>query len=155
MEIGELVDARRFTLRKEEKLRHKQLLDALFGAEGSSLYSYPLRMQYRAVSREELQRSFRDKLPSRIGPMQLMISVPKRKMRHAVDRVYLRRRIREAYRLHRLPVKALVESREDLRTVSLSFVYTGDEKCEYAKIEKSMKVLLGRLNQALTPRTDS
>ena len=93
-------EAVRLTLRKAEKLRHKSLVENLF-KEGFSVYEFPLRMQVRALSEDELESSFRNGAPDGIAPLQMLVTVPKKKRRHAVDRVLMRRRIREAYRLGR------------------------------------------------------
>ena len=134
----------RLTLGKDEKLRHKTLVDALF-AEGKSLYDFPLRLTYRILDDAGLRASFRREPPERIGPMQMLITVPKKKLRRAVDRVRMRRLIREAYRLNRKGLKLEAAGNPDVRTVSMAFVYLGNEKTDYATVEKKMKRLLGKI----------
>ncbi|MDE6558429.1 MAG: ribonuclease P protein component, partial [Muribaculaceae bacterium] len=120
----------RFTFPKSEKLRHKILVDSLFRS-GGSLFDYPLKLQYRALTEQELEDSFRIGVPDKIAPLQLMITVPKKKRRHAVDRVLMRRRIREAYRLHRRPLRRLIEDTPEIRTLSLALIYIADENVDY------------------------
>lgn len=146
----------RLTLRKEEKLRHKRLVEDLFNS-GESFYDYPLRMVWRRLSDEELDASFRAARPERIGPVQMLITIPKRKIRHAVDRVLMRRRIREAYRLHRLPLKnslisesssyagSSAESTPQSGTLSIAFIYIADKTLPYSLIEEKMQRLLAKL----------
>lgn len=78
-----------------------------------------------------------------------MISVPKKRLRHAVDRVTMRRRIREAYRLHRdlhpLPPDARID---------LAFVYVDSRLQPYAKIASAMEKLLMQI-QATTTKTEN
>ena len=138
----------RFTLRKPEKLRHKNLVDPLF-REGKSSYCYPLRMVWRQLSAEDLKAAFRNGLPREIGPVQMMITVPKKKRRRAVDRVLMRRRIREAYRLSRLPMIETAKASANGGTISVSFIYMATENTRYTKIERSMKILLSRLTEEL------
>lgn len=115
-------ESTRLTLSKSCKLRHRSLVDKLF-SEGKTLYQYPIRLSFKALSDEELKCSFRHSVPDRIGPVQFLITVPKKKVRHAVDRVLMRRRIREAIRL-RLPLlKDYVAARENVRTLSLAWIY--------------------------------
>lgn len=136
--------ARRLTLRKGEKLRHRSLVETLF-REGENLYEFPLRLTWRALGEGELEKTFRDRVPSRIDPLQMLITVPKKKRRHAVDRVLMRRRIREAYRLHRLPLRDAVEANPDFRTLGMAIIYIHHENLPYAVIEKKMKSLFRKL----------
>ncbi len=43
--------------------------------------------------------------PADVGALQMLVTVPKKKRRRAVDRVLMRRRIREAYRINRRPLR--------------------------------------------------
>lgn len=140
--IGE--EKRRFTLGKSEKLRHRSLVEALF-TSGKKLYDFPLRALWRALSEEELEASFRIAVPDGIGRLQMMITVPKRKRKRAVDRVLLRRRIREAYRLNRHILKDALDRHPEIRTLDISFIYLHDENCDYAKIQRRMQKILSRI----------
>ena len=44
----------RLTLRKEERLRLRTLVDSLF-KEGKTIYEFPLRLTWRAVTQEDLE----------------------------------------------------------------------------------------------------
>lgn len=74
------------------------------------------------------------------APVAFLISVPKKRLRHAVDRVLMRRRIREAYRLghqqYTLP--------EGLR-VDLAFVYVADRVKSYRSVEKAVHRILSAM----------
>lgn len=133
---------------KAEKLRLKTLVEGLFES-GEVLYDFPLRMSFRAISPRELEESFRTGAPEGIGPVQMLVTVPKRKRKRAVDRVLLRRRIREAYRLNRGELRSLVESTDEIGTLSLAFIYIHDDNTDYALIEKKMKRLLGKLEERI------
>lgn len=142
----------RFTLRKSAKLRHRTLVQGLF-EKGRSVYSGPLRLTYRPMTEEELSDSFRVEVPDLMGPVQMMITVPKKKRRHAVDRVLMRRRIREAFRLHYLPLRKTIEESPDIRTLSIAIVYMQSENVAYESIEESMKSALAKIIKRLTPQT--
>lgn len=129
---------------KREKLRHKTLVDGVF-AEGKTLYDYPLRVTYRALGRNELSGAFCDHVPERIGELQMLITVPKKKIRHAVDRVKIRRRIRESYRLNRLELQEAVNASDDIRTLGMAFIYLHKEEMDYSAIERKMKRLLQKI----------
>lgn len=136
----------RFTLKKDEKLRHKRLVEDLFSS-GQSVYEFPLRAQYRLISEIELKESFRAGVPEKLGRLQMLITVPKKKRRHAVDRVLMRRRIREAYRLNRLHLKESVESRENVGTLSIAFIYLSDKNLPYALIESRIQRILAKIEK--------
>lgn len=132
---------------KSERLRHKTLVDGVF-REGKTLYEYPLRVSYRVLGAEELQASFRDGVPGKIGLLQMMVTIPKKKLRHAVDRVRMRRLIREAYRLNRLPLRDTA-MKAGAGSVEMAFIYLHTEKADYAQIEKKMKRLLSKIGDAV------
>ena len=136
---------------KDEKLRHKSLVDALFKT-GKSFYEFPLRATWRKISAEDLNSNFRDHVPQGIGPIQLLITIPKKKRKKAVDRVLLRRRIREAYRLNRLELKQALEQDKDLGTFSLALVYIHNQNLPYQIIEEKIRKILKKLQAtALEP----
>jgi len=134
----------RYTLRKDEKLRHSRLVEDLF-AKGNTLYDFPLRLTWRFIDADKLISSFRSNTPPKIGCVQMLVTVPKKKRRHAVDRVLMRRRIREAYRLNRLPLKAVAKQLNNDGTLSLAFIYICDKNLPYSLIETKMKRLLSKL----------
>ncbi len=134
----------RLTLRKGEKLRHRSLVDPLF-REGHTLYEYPLRLTWRAIDEDDLENAFRDRIPERIDSLQILITVPKKKRRHAVDGVLMRRRIREAYCLNRLPLKRQLEASGKIRTLGMALIYLHDKNLPYSTIESKLKLLFKRL----------
>ncbi len=81
----------------------------------------------------------------------MLITVPKKKRRRAVDRVLMRRRIREAYRLNRLPLKAAVDADPRIGVLVIAFIYQTDTNLPYYKIERKMQRLLDKLARKLTP----
>lgn len=139
---------RRFTLGKGEKLRHRSLVEGLFHS-GSSIYEFPLRMMWRCLDHNELSANFRNMVPSQMGRIQMMITVPKKKRKRAVDRVLMRRRIREAYRLNRLELKNVAENLENGGTVSIAFIYMHNENLTFRTIERKMRSLLKKLEMKL------
>jgi len=78
----------KYTFKKEERLCNKRFLNSLFQS-GSSFILYPYKVSFAKSSHH---------LPF---PAQVVISVPKRRFRKAVDRNLIKRRIREAYRLQK------------------------------------------------------
>ena len=122
-----------FKLKKDEKLCSRTAVDLLFG-EGKSLMAFPLRAAYRLRPRGE-------------HPVQFLISIPKKRIRHAVGRVTLRRRVREAYRLNR---RELLQAPlgETGWGVDIAFVYLDSSLAPYSVINEKMISLLTRIAQA-------
>ncbi len=141
----------RLTLRKSSKLRHRTLVQDLF-QKGKSVYSGPLRITFRALSQEELEGSFRVKIPDLMGPVQFMITVPKKKRRHAVDRVLMRRRIREAFRLQWSPLRRMIQKDPAIRTLSLGIVYLHTENSDMESIYAAVGSALTKIRKKLYPQ---
>lgn len=132
-------------LYKREKLCSVTAIDRLFAARSSrgeiisdrygdvaSALAYPIRMVF-GTNR------------ARGGaPVKFLISVPKKKLRRAVDRVTMRRRIREAYRNARGSVENIADT--GIRT-DVVFIYIADRLVDYSRIEKSMTRLINLLPQ--------
>lgn len=120
---------RQFTLPKSTKLCSATAVDRLFARDASvGTVAYPLR----AVWRQAPERLHGD-------PVQFMITIPKKRLRHAVDRVTMRRRVREAYRLTRHDHTPRLQSGQHL---DIAFIYLADKLMPYAVIAKAMNRIL-------------
>ncbi len=118
----------RLKLHKSEKLCSLNAIDALFAGSGTKgALAFPLRMVWRTR-------------PGEPGgaPVRFFISVPKKRLRHAVDRVTMRRRIREAYRLNRDLIAPGV-------CADVAFIYVGGDLRPYDRVESAMRRLLPQL----------
>ena len=121
-----------FPLYKKEKLCSVVAIEQLFGRGGADFFFlvYPLR----AVARNNPRRKSD-------APVAFLISVPKKRLRHAVDRVRMRRLIREAYRLQ----KGAYPVAPGLR-LDLAFVYVADSLKSYASVAEAMRRILSSLS---------
>jgi len=77
------------------------------------------------------------------SPAQVLITVPKRSFKSAVDRNLIKRRIREAYRQKKqFLYNNLLEN--NLQIV-LAFIYVGKKPLDYTKAEEKIMLILQRL----------
>ena len=119
---------------KAEHLCLRNDIDALFSAGAKALTAYPLRVVYREVNHKE-------------GPkVKVLHSVPKRKLRHAVDRNRAKRQLREAYRLNK---QTLIETLGDKQGLHLAFMWLSDKPVDSKVIEKKVINLLHRIGEQL------
>lgn len=118
-----------YALGKQHKLCSLSAIDALFrngdGTQGA--LAFPLRMVW-------CDSKYRPEGDS--GFDRIMVSVPKKRLRHAVDRVKIRRLVREAYRLH------CDRSRKDRCPIDIAFIYVANTVLPYPTIEKAVVKLL-------------
>ncbi len=121
---------------KEEKLKSKKIIDALF-IEGRSVKSFPLRLVFKKTI-----------LPIDTITIQAGVSVSKRNFKRAVSRNRIKRLMRESYRLH----KHLIDTKG---TYAMLFIYTGREELTQMDLHKAMVKLLSRFNNATNSITKS
>ena len=115
---------------KTEKLCSTRDIERVFSTQGHGITAYPLRAVYTVTA-------------GKYEPTRFMISVPKKRHRHAVDRVLLRRRIREAYRLNRSLLNEPLAAAE--AHIDVAFIYLSEKIKPYAVIEAKMRELLSRI----------
>ena len=134
---------------KEERLHHRSLVEGLFRL-GKTFYEYPFKVAWRPLSGNDLEKNFRKNVPEGIGKLQVLITVPKKKRRRAVDRVLMRRRIRESYRLNRLDLREILEKRPGHGTMSVALIYLQDKNLPYNVVEEKIKAVLRKLESKIS-----
>ena len=122
------------TFRKEERLCSQKIIGELF-LTGSSFLCYPLKVVWNY---EQLWPPV---------PLQVVFSVPKRLFKKAHDRNLLKRRMREAYRIHKHELYELLEQNE--LQIAMMIVYIAKEELEYAEIERALIKVVGRFKNNL------
>lgn len=127
------------TFRKSEHLKRKLLIEEVF-TKGDAHNIYPYRLLYKEAD-----------VPSNY-PAQLGISVPKKRMKKAVDRNRIKRYVREAYRKNKHDLYEALERHE--KQYILFIIYVGKEDVDYTKTEEKIIVLLQRLVHALGKKND-
>ncbi len=124
---------------KAEHLCLKRDIDQLFTAGTRSAVSFPLRAIVR-------KRPHDGKSPR----VQVLISVAKRRLRHAVDRNRAKRQIREAYRLNK---EIIWEQLPEGVAVHLGLVWVADQPQDSALVQKRLVSLLHRVVEKIVPST--
>ena len=112
---------------KRERLVSQKLIDDLFNGSRSAV-AFPLRVVYKYKVRAEASE-----------PVQLLVSVPKKHFRHAVDRNRVKRQIREAYRHHKA---SLYEALPDGQQLLLAFVWLADRHFTTKVVERRVTTLI-------------
>jgi ribonuclease P protein component len=116
------------TFTKSERLCSKVIIDKVF-AGGKQIVGPSFKLIWMKAEEKEME------------PVQILISVPKRNFKKAVDRNKLKRRIREVYRKN----KNIVYKEIQAQTFYLMLIYTGKSMIEYKEIEEKITKLLQRL----------
>ena len=128
--------AERFTLSKEERICSKKLINELFTGNGRSMTAFPLRVVF-------MKRTIVDDQPR----AAMLVSVPKRYFKHAVDRNRVKRQVREAFRRNKSIITQNLTDDHD--AVAMAFVGLTNEKYPSSEVENRMVRLLTRISECL------
>lgn len=109
-----------FTYPKIEKLKSKITIDLLF-SKGKSVSKYPLRLVY-VESDYGIPEGSTQKL-------KMGVSVSKKNFKHAVDRNYFKRVLRETYRLNK---HLLIDNLD--KPYAIMFFYQTKDRLTYEEI---------------------
>ena len=122
----------------------RKLIDRLFVGGGSkSMSSFPLRLVFMVLDHndEALENNGAN---ADVADAQMLVSVPKRCFKHAVDRNRVKRQVREAYRRHR----DLYENPEG-KYLAMAFIWLDHQHHDSAEVEEKVVGLLRRLGEKL------
>ena len=118
-----------FSFSKKERLSSRKVISVLFQS-GRSLHKPPLKLLYHISENQDI-------------PAMVVITVPKRLYKRAVDRNLLKRRIREVYRL-RKPL--LYQRLNELdKKVALMILYNHTRIQDFHAIESALNEALDQL----------
>lgn len=113
------------TYSKQERLISKKAISLLF-KEGRSFFKYPYKLLFSVTSAEA-------QLP------KVLISIPKKNFKKAVDRNKLKRQTREIYRKNKFLFQ---QEGEKFVPEHIGLIYVGKEKEDFSVMEKSISKLL-------------
>ncbi|WP_321478785.1 ribonuclease P protein component [uncultured Bacteroides sp.] len=123
------------TLSKPERLNSKIAIEKLFSGGAKSFSSYPLRVVFMEMNKGEQEAP---------PCLSLLISVPKKRFKRAVDRNRVKRQIREAFRKNKHTLLKLLEEKK--LNLSIAVIYLSDDLLSSTEIENKLKLLLVRIN---------
>ena len=131
----EVTVKRRNTFPLKEHIKSKRTIEKLY-AEGASVTAFPLR----AV--------FLEQMPEEQEPTAaILISVAKKRFRHAVDRNLVKRRIREAYRTSKHRFVEVLDSNGKKMAVAILYIDTKHNSTSFIR-RKMEKLLDSIINKA-------
>lgn len=130
------MEEKRYTLCKEERLSSKIMIDKLFTSGNKSFPAYPLRVVYKWIDADEAK-----------AEASILISVPKKRFKHAVKRNLLKRQVREAYRKnkHILLDKLAAHNKH----VIVAFLYIDNKIYTAQQIEERVVKILHHMAESL------
>jgi len=127
LDLDQLFENEKFN--KLEKLKSRKLITELFSSQ-QSIAQFPFRLVWNIT---ELNSPY---------PAQVAFSVPKRTFKKAVDRNFIKRQMRDVYRLNRRGLyKTLKNSNQQ---AAIMLLFTGKKKYIYKELEAKFNLLIQR-----------
>lgn len=125
---------RRNTFPLKEHLKSKSIIERVY-AEGSSATAFPLRAVFLEPDSDMQEPT-----------ATILISVAKRRFRHAVDRNLIKRRIREAYRTSKHGFIETLQNNGKKMAVAIIYIDTKESSTEFLKrkMEKLLNTILSK-----------
>lgn len=123
------------TFKKAERLNSKLIIDKLFAGGNSSMAVFPLRIVFMKVEKNEK------------APVSVLVTVPKKRFHHAVDRNRMKRLVRECYRTRKHILWNALEDKD--YSLAVAFVCITDNMPTFQIVGKSMQKALVRIAEKL------
>ena len=123
-----------FKFPKKQKLCGEKVIERLF-ANGKSISEKPFRAIWNFEKNND--QVF----------VKSLIVVSKKRLKLAVERNVVKRRIKEAYRLQKKKLECFLESTK--QQLNLAIIYQEEEILDYKTLEEKINLLLSRLIKEL------
>lgn len=123
----------KFTLSKAERMHSVKEIQEIFKT-GSSSFTYPFKYYYSIKENE-------------CPITEVLISIPKKKVRFAVDRNKLKRFTRDSFRHHKHKLTPKLKTRQ--MKLSLALVFVGDKQTSHQKIEQAITKIFSALDEKI------
>ncbi len=121
----------KLTFSKKEHLCGEIRISKLY-ADGKAFIVYPIRVVYKITTEKSKT------------PATVLVSVPKKRFKHAVDRNRLKRLMREAYRLNKTEFTLLVEEKNI--HIQIAFNYVADKMVDFDTMNSKIQVALKKIS---------
>ena len=123
------------TYTKAERITSKLIVDRLFEGGGASFVAFPFRIVYMVQ-------------PQGSVPASILISVPKKRFHHAVDRNRIKRQVRESYRQQKYILWDAATQQGV--SIAVAFVSIAQQHHTSAQIYKSVGKAIRHIASALS-----
>ena len=169
-----MISEYKMTFKRNERLKSEKIITQLFRkGNGQSFACYPLRLVYMEIptpigplsilpisddfdakindSTPPSHSEIKEKSTPELSPIEFALSVPKKSFKRAVDRNVLRRRIREAYRLHKIELYKYLTTNVLYAEKRFAFMvlYTAKEEMPYSEIERGIKKMIRKFKEEM------
>jgi len=133
-----------FSLGRNERLKSRKLIEQLF-AEGKHFILAPYRVYYLVKTKESKAASSFN--------MKFGIGVSGKNFKKAVERNKIKRLTREAYRLQKKELSALV--RVNKKQLNIFFIYTAKDLPRFNIVMEKVKLILNKLAKLIDENNSS
>ena len=131
-----VMEERRYTFNKSERLCSKKLIERLFAGGNKSFPTFPLRVVYMCLPPEETE-----------ADASILISVPKKRFKHAVKRNQVKRQVREAYRRNKHILLDALKAQETSVKMVMAFIWLDNKIHSMEEVEYKVKKLLTHISE--------
>lgn len=130
------MEEKRYTFHKNERLCSKKLIERLFAGGNKSFPTFPLRVVYMCLPSEETDPG-----------ASILISVPKKRFKHAVKRNQVKRQVREAYRRNKYILLDALKAQETPAKMIMAFIWLDNKIHTSEEVEYKVKKLLNHISE--------